>query len=407
MDRRAAIAALLFAGSAACGGSASHDGRPVVLRVSAAYGISRFALGPIVTGSTARALELIYEPLARHAEVVEQDGARVILRRLPTSPHSAETLAARLSFEGLVGARAQGEEIVCRLAAPELAGPFIRLAGFELGPFGLVRQEPGRAWLAAREPLGIDEIELIEVDAAEEWRMLLGHQLDVIPTAAAVHRVQFDGMASVRTVDLPVQAVMGGYFNTADPVLSDARVRRAIARAIDATAVARVACGDPGCEASWGQIAPETTPLPAHLSLVTLDGEVPSLAVQVIRHQLRTAGVDATVELLPLEQLQRRCAEGRFQLAVLSVARPFEFGAAVFAQTGAFTGYRGAAFDRAVQDRDFEAARRILLADVPVFPLFELRQFAAVDRRFCGGRPRSEASWRWLADLYPCDEGEP
>jgi hypothetical protein len=48
--------------------------------------------------------------------------------------------------------------------------------------------------------------------------------------------------------------------------------------------------------------------------------------------------------------------------------------------------------------------QRILEADVPSLPLYELRMFAAVDTRFCGGEPRSATSWAWLADLRPCSE---
>ena len=51
---------------------------------------------------------------------------------------------------------------------------------------------------------------------------------------------------------------------------------------------------------------------------------------------------------------------------------------------------------------DLPAAQSILDQDVPYLPLYRISYFAAIDARFCGGRPQSSASWRWLADVHLC-----
>ncbi len=402
-----AVAGALFLASAACNPAVGESG-PATLRVGAAFGLTEFALGPTIGGSTAAALDLVYDPLDQHVEVVEQDGTEVVLRRLPSSPHGAATLAAALEFEGLVSARARGEEIVCQLASPGLVGSFVEAAGFDLGPLALEEQSPGRILLSAREPIGLDAIEILETDGGDEWRRLLGHELDVIPATSSLYRGQFDGMASVRLVDIPSSGASGLFFANSDPALADAAVRRAITRVIDPEAVARIACGDPGCAIRWWspEAGPEPVALPAHLSLMTLDTSGEVRTARVVAHQLRAAGIDVEVESVSIEKMRQRAYSGDYQLGLMVLGFPLEDALGVFDRCAAVTGYRNPELDRALADRDRDRALRILGRDLPILPLFEIRGFAAVDRAFCGGQPETAHSWRWMAELHPCAEGE-
>ena len=71
------------------------------------------------------------------------------------------------------------------------------------------------------------------------------------------------------------------------------------------------------------------------------------------------------------------------------------------------SGFADPTYDEAVRRGDLAAAQAILDQAMPVTPLYEYRTFAAVDARFCGDVTPSAQSWRWMADLYPCEDATP
>ncbi len=134
-------------------------------------------------------------------------------------------------------------------------------------------------------------------------------------------------------------------------------------------------------------------------------------AAEVMRHQLHARGVTLTIERLTLEEIAARGSSGNFQLLLAPVPAPDsraflqQFSSLPAHAPYNWTGYANPEYDAAVEAGDGALARTILARDVPVIVLFEIREFAAVDARFCGGKPTSPTSWRWLADLYPCKAG--
>ncbi len=367
-----------------------------------------------MSGSTAYGLDLVYLAVADHASVVSHAGRTVVLHRRASSPYEVTTLAAALRCEGLVEANvASARDIRVVFRNEESATAFAQgdAGGFDLGPFEVERQEAGRVLMRARGQTTIRGIEILQMDGGEEWRRLMAHEIDVIPTAAARYRSQLAGIHSIRAVDLPTRAQIGLFFNTSDPALADSRIRRGIASAIDARAVARIACGDPGCAVRAAALPNGQLehPLPAKLSIIGLDTDTDRLACAVVQHQLRSIGIDVAVELLALDAYKRRGLTGSYQLGLFPVPIAEEDLFKIFTSDPGgsvlnLSRYANPGYDAAVKDGDYERAREILARDVPAIMLYEMRRFAAVDARFCGGEPDSAVSWRWLAELYPCGE---
>ena len=396
----------------------------LTLRVGAPYGLSKFSpVGP-PSGSTAYALGLAFDQIRDHVRVGDRSGLTVTLHRLATSPYSTAILAGSIRIAGLQGAEPTSKTTLkVRFVDRDSADSFVARAfgGFALGPFTLHRQVEGAVWLRARTKHPIDSLQIVQVDQAQQWRQLTGRALHVVPNTASLYRKRFAGLDTVRLLDLPVTREITLLFNVRDPVLSRP-MRRKLAELLDLRAIASVACGDADCASEWlvsASPAPTPTPvtatsralqLPPKLSIIVLaSDESMNRAAQVIRHQLRPFGVEITIEKLELPQVLKRGSTGDFQLLLSPMPPPSNatflkrFSSAPKQIAYNWSGYNVPSYDAALATARGAAARAMLRRDLPVIPLFQMREFAAVDTAFCGGRPQSPTSWKWLAELYPCD----
>jgi hypothetical protein len=404
-----AAAALIM--SSACGGSAGVPDE-TVLRVSAPFGLSSLSdLNQEISGSSANAVELLLDPVTKHADVVRREGTRILLRPRAGGPSSTELASAFRS----PGVRTTVVDPAGDLwvefdtdAHAELA-TLPSVAGFALGPFELEDENLQEGWmrLRSRTSAPIDVIEIVAVDATEQWRRLHARDVDVVPASPSGSKDAYAGMTSVRTIDYPVGGSIGLVFNPRRTTLANPATRREIAAVIDASAAAAIACGDPACAApAFPRHQRSTVNLPAALQLMVLVSDSVAVDVaRVIRLQLEAAGIEIDLARVDIETLSGRIRNGSFDLMI----GPFPRGPAVFplVQSNSpmnFIGWSSDEFDTAVAHGDKEAAMRILASEVPLLPLVDDRQFAAVDSRFCGGNP-VDVSWRWLADVYPCDQG--
>src|SRR5687767_4735717 len=111
-------AAALWTIASSCGGSSSPPGERV-LRVGAPFGLSSLRdLNQVSSGTNANIIDLVLDPMDKHATVVRHDGRFLYLRALP---HAAPTtLALSLRAAGLVSTQVNDNgELVVEFKTPE------------------------------------------------------------------------------------------------------------------------------------------------------------------------------------------------------------------------------------------------------------------------------------------------
>jgi hypothetical protein len=398
-----------------CSGPRASDGdEEVILRVSAVAGLSELSPGLEISGSSAAAVDLVYDHVSLHIESMRAQGASIILFRRASSRYSAEELAAAFTSTDLVSARAlDANRIEARFSSDKSASLVAQYAaaGFNLGPFEVESQDEKHIRLVRRGEGAIDVIEVLASTRSDEWRKLLAHELDVVPLAASLYRSQFSGVRSIQILDIPPHDTAALYFNARSSELSDSAVRRAIASSIRRPPIARLVCGDATC-ASSDLSAGAHLRLPSRLALMVPENFTTFLsAARIVRHQLWPLGVEVSIDPMPVNDIVKRMTAGEFDLVMLPLTKD-EDQYGFFLSPGhpkalPMTGFTSAEYDSAVNGGDLKAAQAILDREVPVSRLFELRSFAAVDGAFCGSVTPSASSWRWLADLHPCEEGPP
>jgi hypothetical protein len=385
-----------------------------VFRVGATVGLSGFVPGE-VGGSSAAAADLIYELGPEVIGGIQREGNRLFLQRRPGAPYTSEQLASSLRSYRLVSARAVGTERIEAVFADEATAAKVSPwhLGFDLGRFKVESQSPGRVRLRQRGHSAIDVIEIVEVSASDEWRKLMARELDVMPSSPALFREEFAGMGSVRLVDIPATIIATLYFNARHATLVDARVRRRIATALNRAAIARVATGDASSAVASAPPSPageDEVALPARLSLISLEGDSTMLlAASVIRHQLGKLGIAIDVVPLSWEEFNARVDRGDHELLLGPLPkeeRRFRRFLSPDPTTPTFSGFADPEYDAAVGAGDLTRAQAILDREVPATPIYEVRNFAAIDSRFCGSVTPSTTSWRWMADLHPCQDDE-
>lgn len=398
---------------------------PVTLRVGASSGLSSFRARTF-SGATPYAMELVYSLLREHATLVTMGPTRLAMHPRPESPHSAELLCDRLLDDtGVVRRTSTPEQCILDFGSPAARSAFESYPWLLLdhGPFQWEREldtegrpvaHPGRedaaigaVEMVSRGRTAVDRIHIATTPLHEAWRRLLARQLDVIPVMSSLHRHRFAGVRSVRTIEIPVSAYMHLFFNTRVPAWADADLRRHVARLVEPRAVAAVACGDPGCGvSSWRPAPPRArVELPPRLTIRVLSSHSSAVvAAEAISYRIRLHHeVDVVVEPVSIDTLAS--PEGRdgyalvlVPLGILASADP----GIVAESLAVHAGYQSPAFIAAAERGDAAEMQRILEHDVPALPLYELRNFAAVDARFCGGKPTHTTSWAWLSELYPC-----
>jgi hypothetical protein len=424
--RLLACSALL--GAVACG-EPQPPPAPVTLRVGAS-GLSSFRSRSF-SGDTAHAMELVYALLREHATIEILGPTRVALRAESSAPGAGAFLCERLlDDQGVIARTPAADTCVLDFISSEALDAFEGYPWLLLdhGPFRWEREldSEGRVIagvttsrgdpaiqtveLASRDQTGIDRIKITAMPLHEAWRRLFARQLDVIPNMSWLYRPHFAGMHSVRTIDIAASSHMHLFFNTRLPAWADADLRRHVASIVEPAAVAATACGDPACAVrDWKPAAPSApVELPPALTIRVLSSESSAVtAAHALSYRLRLHHkVEISVEPVSIATLVGDSAEQAdyalvlAPMGLLSSSDP----ALLLESLAAFAGYESPAFIAAAERGDATEMQRILEEDVPSLPLYEMRTFAAVDARFCGGEPTKATSWAWLADLHPCPE---
>jgi hypothetical protein len=385
------------------------------------------------SGDTAHAMELVYSLLREHATIEIMGPTRVALRARPSARVAGAFLCERLlDDEGVIARTPTADACILDFAS---SGALDAFEGYpwlllDHGPFRWEQEldSDGRAItgvtasggnpaihtveLVSRGNTAIDRIMITAMPLHEAWRRLFARQLDVIPNMSWLYRSHFAGMRSVRTIDIPASSHMHLFFNTRLPEWMDVDLRRHVASIVEPAAVAAAACGDPACAVSaWKPAAPEApVELPAALTIRVLSSESSAVtAAHALSYRLRRHHrVEISVEPVSIATLVGDSAERAdyalvlAPMGLLTASDP----ALLLESLAAFAGYESHAFIAAAEHGDIDEMQRILEEDVPALPLYEMRTFAAVDARFCGGEPSKATSWAWLADLRLCSEEE-
>jgi hypothetical protein len=405
---RVAIAALVVCG-VSCHGDSAEPSLSSSLRVAVAdiAGIDSLLPSERDAGSAAYLFELVFEPAADHLELASRHGKSVLLKRRESSPYSADRLESSLRYHGLSRATVDQNLIVAELADDTAAQGFsLKAAGIAVGPYKAVDV----AGALRLEPRNIEDnptrLEIVSAERDEHWRLLAGQHVDVAPQIRASHARFLSDVPSVQLIRYSVRGRVALLANQHDSVLASAEVRRGLASAVDATATARVVCGNQNCDVE-GSHAPEPAdelaPLPRALSLVAVDGSKDEeLTAKVVAHHLwEVHRIRVTVEYLSVRDLSQRLLSRNYELIVLPVPTDsrhlFE----------AFAGILDEGSDRlesALEREAWDRAVDILIDDAILIPLWSEQFYAAIDSSVCGARPDSATSWLWLADLHFCED---
>lgn len=357
-------------------------------------------------------MELVFEPTEAHVVFEAEAGNTITLERRPDSDRGLEELASALRGSGVeeVEVNASEDALIVHFETTEARrlARAPRALGFELGPYSVAEATSEAVVLSSRGPGAIDTIEVIAVPAAEQWRRLMARDVDVAPNVPSNYQLQFDGMESVRIIELPSDSSIALYVNPRSQQLGTVEARRALFGLIDSEAIAAEACGDQACvvasaplEFEGGEFEGSAEPL--ELLVLASDTETIT-AARVIRHQLHRAGIAVEIEAAELSELVSQIMAGDYDLALA----PSQSGGSIeliITQVG-FWGWRDEALLDALTRSDLAAARARLASQAYSVDLFQQRAFAAVDASWCGGEPKSAVSWEWLADLYPCEQDD-
>jgi len=398
----------------ACTGTGGEHADEVVFRAGASDGLSELIPGAL-DGTAAAAADLVFECCEPYVASARADGAKVLLTRKRSARLSASQLASAARYKGLISARAlDADHVELVLRDPADAAQIEARCGvcFDVGPFAVESQESKKTRLRRRGNSAIDVIEIVAVSSSDEWRKLLARELDVMSSSPSLYRDQFAGMTSVRLLDIPPTISATLFFNVRDPELADRGVRRQLAASLNRAAIARVATDDPSAAAlAIAAIPGKAVALPTQLSLLVIeDQSTLILAASVIRHQFARLGITVGVEPMALADLLKdRVDQGRFQLVLMPAPngdRRFARFVSPGPEMPSITGFADPEYDAAVRAGDLHGAQSILDREMPATVLYEWRTFAAIDAHFCGEVTPSFSSWRWMADLHPCEDGE-
>lgn len=376
---------------------------PSVIRVSAPGGLGAIVPGPSVAGDAAAIVDLVFdytEPYARAAGESQRT-----VRFTMTGPIDAATFAEAFRCEGVEDVAIDGRDVVVRLAA-DAAAEYARRGwcGVDRGPFYVASEIAGeQVTLRRRSGEGFDQVEVVSVPRAEAWRRLMARNINLVPRIDASARAEVTGLRGVRSIDLEAQP-FGLFFNAST---TSVEARRYLAGLLQLDALSEVVFGS----SEWAAPQPPhaaAAEIPSTLTLIVLSGDSsPERAAQVIRHQLSRAGLRVVIEDEPLERFLHRLAAGAFDLAISPMPEPPAqyalFLSPEHPRSISISHYRSGAYDEAFDRSDAEAMEAILQRDLPALTLYRLRDFAVIDAMLCGDVQPSTSSWRWIADLHPCE----
>ncbi len=369
-------------------------------------------------GATSYVLDLLYRPLSDCFGSLVADGRVVRLGyRADVDPNTCGEIARspvlvqeRQTEDGLE-LIFQTESVADSLSLQDrwLNGGAYRFVEIADRTLRLARRIPGPG------PRRIEVVSMRSED--EEWRRFMAKEVDVLMSATPMQLEQLTQIPSVYQVPIQNDSTVAWLFRMQGP-LADARLRRALAMAVDRKSLATTLVGDSAQAVSVHEDLDEAKRILAELG-ISRDSpiEIPVLIYEgatqwqrlglILQQQLRRFGVHLALETASIAEITKRVRKGDWSSALLPGGYEPRHYATVLTNSAAnITGYRNQELDAAARTGDHERARRILEADVPLTPLFKECAAVALNRRFCGVAPEYPFDWSWLAHVHPCEESD-
>ncbi len=379
------------------------------LRVAATWGLAPFELRLSRIGTNASLEPLVYEPLNSYVQSTERSGTTVMLRLKEDTTESASTLAAAFRLRSLVESVAiDPHTIRVTFSLPEAAERVAALqaGGFDLGAFRMLSESATTLALERRGKGEPRKILVEEMTSQDEWRRFLGGQLNVMPRASSLHRRHLESMHSVRLADYPVGHELGLHFNLNSELLSDVRVRRMIADAIDRPAIARVATGQSNLAVAHSRSMESHVTVfssPLRLMYLRQDDDVRQVA-EVIWFQLSEKGIPCKLMDVSIEELASYFHSGDSELTLLpSPLGERRYDSFTTTSDMSVSSHLQGEYDAAYQAKDYATLDRILAEDLPVTLLYTQSYFAAIHSDLCIADKLDPVDWKWLASVHPCN----
>lgn len=325
---------------------------------------------------------------------------------------------------------AGGEWVAPVATGPYRLGTWKRGQYVELERFEGYRPRPGEVdgFAGAKHALAERVRFLVSPDAAATRAALLAGQIDIFHNVPMSAIADFQDAAGVRVVQSPTLGWSVLLLQTRDPLLSDPRIRRAIASAIDRGQVAAFN--------TYGYASVNSSAIPAGIaahtpvhdrwhepdvaearSLLRAAGyrgqpvriqanrKYPNMYANavVIQAMLHAAGMNAHIDVMDWASHLSSYFEGDFQLSAFSfspLASPAMRYYKLIGQKGrrpvyqwehpramALLGEAIGSFDPEEQLRAFEELHRLMVEDVPIIGLYNAHSAAGLGGDVRGYRP--------------------
>ncbi len=395
--------------------SQEDERRPQALTVGATWGITSFEPDDSLSGSTATAIDLLFDSVADHIASAQAQGRVVRFTLREDTPYTSEILADSFSYSTLVSSRVVDSRHIETTFADEDAAlkvATLSYGSFALGPFVLAQQTKTTARLQRKSKQAFQEIILQEVTAQDEWRLFLSRKLNVIPHASILYRKELAQLPSVKLIDYPPSHDVALFFNTNRPALRAANSRRYLASQIDRTALSRALFGTP--EQSLPQPKPTaevpTFDLPLRIAYLKDSFQLKRTA-EILQFQLAEYNILLQLHPLPIAELIQYCLSDAYDLALFPVPmgkdRYDRFLSPSHPASINFTSFASPLYDRAYAANDEAQLKAILSEELPVSFLYRQLYFAAMDASLCNDKQPKMGSWHWLASIHPCESDTP
>jgi hypothetical protein len=405
---------------AACAADASNPDASMTLRIGSHQGLARMK-STVSETMTVNLVELVYGALSEYFDRIEVVGPTVRLHVKSGSSLDAQQLA-RLVEHPAVDQRSSEPEFVVLHFDSVAAAAEIALDSTLL-PIGAYRalESPENTVLLERRVAneGPNLIQVINVPSEEEeWRRFIAGGLDLLPYLQLNAVRYLSQIPSVRVVPFSTHQSAGLWFRVDRGPAMDVRIRRAISLAVRRRALADSVTQDPedalpvaeDVEAAQAllQDVGISVAQPLYLRMLVYAGQPDFVrAALVLQQQLAVVGVVLRVEAVEVEVLKQRLAQRDFDTLLFrgdTSARSWMYLSR--GSPGNFSGYDSDDFEAARNAGDEAAGRAILDRDVPVTPLFVIRDAVAVRAGYCGVHPATSTEYTWLALVHACKPGE-